>query len=132
MALHSVRPWIVLGLLVSLLAGCDKNPLAEVRGMVYYEGQPLPQGRIGFYPDEGRPAYGEIVEGKFQLTTIEAGDGALVGEHRVSIHSDAPTEDPFADAESLIPLRYRDPDTSGLTAEVVPGPNLDLRFELTK
>jgi len=61
--------------------------------------------------------------GRYELTTFRAGDGAMPGKHVVTIHSFRP--DPNADPELdlvkpvwLIPSRYGDPATSGLSADV--------------
>ena len=50
-----------VGVLVS--AGCGRNPLntAAVSGHVTYYGKPVTEGRITFYPEEGRAATGASV-----------------------------------------------------------------------
>jgi len=77
--------------------------------------------------------------------TYEPGDGAPVGTHQVAIQAtsaggSAVTSDPgdsgpadlsyMGGGESLIPKKYGNPETSGLTAEVVAGEN-QLSFALT-
>ncbi len=125
--------------LVAVLAfvtavGCGSNDLAGVRGSVSYRGKPLEHGRVGFHPEEGRPAFGDIAsDGTFTLTTLSPNDGASIGNHRVTIHSDRPADpdDAFSDRIALIPTRYQKPETSGLTAEVKAGVTNTFRFELT-
>lgn len=115
------------------LSGCGSSPYAPVEGTVKYRNQPLDHGRIIFYPEKGgRPAYGEIQNGQFRLTTLSPGDGALIGKHRVAVHCDraAKPNDAFSDRISLIPKRYTSPDSSGLVVEVKPGPN-EFHFTLT-
>jgi len=119
--------------LAAVLTGCGSSGIAPVRGTVEYQGKPLEQGRVGFHPENGRPAFGDLKDGQFTLTTLEPGDGAVVGLHRVTVHSDEPSDpnDAFSDRISLIPDRYTKPDTSGLTAEVKPGGNNEFQFTLT-
>jgi hypothetical protein len=83
-------------LCVALLAtGCSKSPyeLAPVHGKVAVDDKPLFQGKIRFAPvaqgseiNSGKPAFGKIEsDGTFRLTTFEPNDGAVVGEHWVTI-----------------------------------------------
>ncbi len=109
----------------------DGGPsLGQVSGSVTYKGQPLSQGEISFFPTNGRPAFGKIVDGKIvEATFVATNDGVPVGTHQVSIQSMTNADDMYAEQKSLIPKRYGDPATSGLTAEVQKGQN-DLSFEL--
>jgi len=131
--------------------GCGRNqrpPLAKAGGIVLYQGKPLPAGRISFIPDRsrgtmGRGASGIIgSDGRFAMQSFAAGDGALVGFHRVAIDSweevrpstptvtadDVPAPPP--PMKSRIPVRYNDHTSSGLTAEVLAQPNNDFEFVL--
>lgn len=114
--------------------GCGSSDLAAVRGSVSYRGKPLEHGRVGFHPEEGRPAFGDIGrDGTFTLTTLSPNDGASIGNHRVTIHSDRPADpdDAFSDRISLIPARYQKAETSDLTAEVKARGTNTFHFELT-
>jgi hypothetical protein len=81
----------------SAALGCSQSPyeLAEVRGTVLVDGHPLPRAKVMFAPVEGaggvnpgKPAFGLMQpEGSFVLTTYDKDDGAIVGEHWVSIIS---------------------------------------------
>lgn len=116
-----------------LLAGCSESgPFrGRVTGSVTLDGVPLAAGVIGFVPDNGRPAYGKIVDGAIvEVTSERTGDGVLVGKHRVMIQP-APTGDMRVKPDSTIPERYRDSTRSGLTAEIKRGTN-ELHFALTK
>jgi hypothetical protein len=116
------------------LAGCGASDKTPVEGTVTIDGEPLAEGRIGFYPKEGRPAYGEIVDGRYTLTTLEPGDGALIGRHRVTVQADKPADpnDAFSDRIPLIPEKYFNPDSSGLTAEVTADGDNTFNFDLTR
>lgn len=75
--------------------GCSKPPydMAPVRGQVVVDGRPLTTGRVMFAPrssndriNVGKPAFGRIdSEGKYVLSTYANQDGAVVGEHLVTI-----------------------------------------------
>jgi len=60
---------------------------APVKGVVLYDGKPLSEGGVQFYPvGVGPMAAGRISkDGSFELTTANPGDGALVGEHIVVV-----------------------------------------------
>lgn len=80
---------------ILLLAGCGGAPydLAPVRGIVTIDNQPFAQGKVMFAPiaqgensNPGKPAFGLLgADGSFVLTTYADGDGAVVGEHWVSV-----------------------------------------------
>jgi hypothetical protein len=58
-------------------------------GTVTYNGNPVEKGRIDFIPTQadGRTASGEIVDGKYSLTTFVSDDGALPGPYKVEVTS---------------------------------------------
>jgi hypothetical protein len=65
--------------------------------------------------------------GEFVITTLERGDGAPVGEYRVTVVQRAPKlvgEEMVREGANLLPERLSDPKTSGITASVVEGENL--------
>ena len=128
-----VSVFLVAFVLISAMCGCGSSELAKVRGSVHYRGKPLEHGRIGFHPQTGRPAFGDIHNGKFTLATYTPSDGAVAGAHRVTVHCDVPKDpgDAFSDRVSLIPGRYQKLETSGLTVEVKAGVANDFDFELT-
>ena len=126
--------------------GCGSGlELAPVSGRVTMNGQPVTQGEITFVPHDGPPAMGTIsADGTFQLTTLEAGDGAVLGQHQVTIMATkvgsgslAPTsfEQELQGAQAggkmlipgtvtwLVPEKYSRLQTSDLTAEVKSGTN---------
>lgn len=137
---------LLLGLVVVVGCGSDRLPLGDVSGTVTYDGQPLEKGSITFEVTGVRSATGKIVNGEIvEVTTFEAGDGAPVGKARVAISSveeGPPAEEEVPDSpdapgstggmpvyKSLIPTKYANPETSGLTAVVEDGDNA-LTFEL--
>ena len=71
--------------------------------------------------------------GAFKLKTYKTGDGAVAGEHAVRLEKRI-VKDPSAEIVVeviVLPKKYADPKTSGLTATVAEkGPN-DFTFEVT-
>ncbi len=73
------------------LAGCgreaaDLPKLAAVKGVVTYNGSPLANAIVEFYPDAGAPSSGKTDgEGKFALKYSQGQDGAIIASHRVKI-----------------------------------------------
>src|SRR5262245_13443642 len=121
------------------LAGCSDRPtLGKVKGTVTLDDKPLPRATLTFETTGARPATATVVNGEIvEATTFDKGDGVPVGTHRVVVDA---TEDasstgtanpgearkPAANnmvGKSLIPARYNDPSTSGLTAEIKRGDN---------
>lgn len=142
-----------LGMTVVMTAcGCGSNraTLAQVQGTVRYKGQPLAEGQILFDVAGARPAQGWIRDGEIvDVTSYATGDGAAVGLARIAVFATPPSvslytrgsEDPEEAASapgtapttgghSLIPVKYNDPETSGLTHEMVKGVNT-LTIELS-
>lgn len=138
-----------LGLLVSV-SGCGSGypTTSTVSGKVTFGGQPVTEGMIVFQPKHGRPALGTIrPDGSYVLTTFREGDGALPGEHLVTIQSrrvrggmsaarnieeeltmsgrsSAPTT-----VQWLVPERYSREATTPLKANVNPDQNI-IDFDL--
>jgi hypothetical protein len=134
-----MRGRFAIGWLV-LLAGCGSSlpPRAPVAGLVTLDGQPLVRGTVTFAPDRGQGTIGPVAvgeigaDGRYRLTTDRhgaGGDGAVVGFHRVRVQSREAGE-PGTLVRSLIPERYGDPATSGLTAKVEAGKENHIDLEL--
>jgi hypothetical protein len=122
-----------------LLAGCgpSRPTTVPVSGRVTWQGKPVVEGRITFYPTAGRPATAAIgPDGVYHLRTFEANDGAVPGKHCVTIeakHVSRPKQpksieqemregfapdDREPKVEWLVPEKYSQQSTSPLTAEV--------------
>lgn len=131
------------------LAGCggsDRPPMEKVSGTVTLDDQPIEGASVMFMPvDGGKPAYGVTdAAGRFRLTTYDDGDGALVGDHRVTITKKEVsgvivTEDGLSGGIApegiqekwIIPERYSNPDASGLEQTVSPK-MAPIEFKLTE
>jgi hypothetical protein len=113
------------------VAGCNRGglDLAPVEGMVTYSGSPVADAGVMFAPEQGPSAMATTdAKGRFSLTTANQ-DGALIGEHRVSISKvetitiPQRTGFPLYQHKSHIPAKYGDVATSELSASVVDGDN---------
>lgn len=151
-----MRPFIY-GLLFASLGvwtGCGGEPGLEgttaVSGIVTYKGQPVEGASVTFSPASGQGRAASALtdaEGRFQLTTLKAGDGALPGSYQVTIaktevqNAMTPEEaqayfekhqkSPEVRQKELLPVKYKRPNTSGLSAEVTDGGENNFTFDLT-
>lgn len=137
-------PFLV-GLAVLLLfstgCGTGRSKLARVSGKVTYKGQPVSNAVITFLPSASSPpATADIqADGTYSLRTPNVGEGAVLGSHVVVMVTRwqglaTGTEEHKPPSLVVIPPKYSDPSTSGLTAEVQEGDNtinFDLTYDLT-
>jgi hypothetical protein len=130
--------------------GSQLEGLVPAEGVVYFDGSPLADAAIGFYPDNpaNRTAAAKTnANGKFVMTTLNSGDGVASGEYKVTITklSDTKIKETNSKEEymkesskaknevkSLIPEKYGMFGHSGLTATVPQKGIKTLKFELTK
>jgi hypothetical protein len=146
---------LALGLCMSLMfpllnSGCGADPsmpkLGKVTGKVTYKGEPLKGGSVTFTPDAakggatGQNALGQIEsDGSYELTTFNTGDGAILGQHVVTVQAYADTDafKPKADGtysyklpKPTIPLKYTKSDSTPLRLTVTEGVNkLDIELK---
>lgn len=125
--------------LASLVAstGCGNKYGATANGYVTLDGEPVRDGRLTFARPGSNdiPAIGAIGDdGGYSLTT-NAEAGVVPGEYRVSVQSFKPIEglEPgersFETPEPMVPRRYLNVKTSGLTYTVEPGSNrIDIKL----
>lgn len=147
-----LRSWWLIALAALILApGCrraDRSLLGQIEGAVRYQGNAVSEGTLIFEVGGARPAYGKIVDGCItEVSTYQDGDGVPIGLARIAVFVQEPPEssprsspsahDAAKSADtslqatssrtlsvtSLIPERYNDPATSGLTCEVHAGKN---------
>lgn len=127
-------------------AGCSNEPkLVTAGGTVTYEQKPVPGADVVFVPDAGGPpVIGRTDDqGRFSVDT-DGKPGAFVGSYKVAVTavrqkravSDAEavgmtSEQIYANHETLIPIKYNNQISSGLTATVSDDPaKNEYRFEL--
>lgn len=136
----SYEPGRTVALLIACvllsLAGCgSKYELAPVSGVVRIDGQPYPGGKVVFYPVAtggsdiaGRPSFGKMDgEGRFELSCYKQSDGAIVGEHTVTLFRAENHEEIRPDLKQLQFSRVNLP---GGKVTVNPGDN-EIDLELT-
>jgi hypothetical protein len=131
-------------------AGCgaarlERVPVHRVRGTVSFRGRPLSSALVIFHPADPASARGQVPiptgrsaqDGSFQLTTYGGNDGAPAGRYFVGISSqpESRIESGLLATKSrprpdVLGARYRDPKTSGLTAQVQEGDNQLPPFDL--
>lgn len=123
-------------LLTGLLTGCGGGGLAPVKGqLVTPDGKPAKELAGCTVVFEGKTADGRATgatgevddEGRFELTTTKAGDGAPVGSNRVSINPRWRGSSERADPLPALD-KYLNAETSGLTVDVKPGRNDDVKL----
>jgi len=143
------RAWclaVVASAACSVLPGCGgsvvRPEMAQVQGSVTYRGKKIDKGLVTYTPvnssgvSGGTNALGPIEsDGSYSLTTFNTGDGAILGQHVVTVS--VPSQDirelnkPKADGsiayilpKSAIPARYSDSTKSPLRQTVVVGKNV--------
>jgi hypothetical protein len=145
---------LILALAV-ILPGCSskKSETISVAGTVRLDGEPVRGARVLFCPKgKGRPAEGLTDDaGRFELSTFRSHDGALPGEHAVTVtlmrigtSAAKPLVEGSEEAmmasvasvsvkppEWIVPMKYSDQNTSGLSAMVSPE-SREFKFELKK
>jgi hypothetical protein len=143
---------------VPVMVGCfggsnDSNRPAVVKatGTVTHKQQPVEGATVLFVPADGGHAATGITDasGKFQLRTFEPNDGAVPGKYTVAISKyDMSTANPELEDDlaselrpdndepigptSLLPARYAEAETSGITQEVSASGANDFSFDLTE
>ena len=138
--------WLGIG-----LAGCSANSgapeVASAGGTITYQGKPLANAVVAFAADTGvRISHATTdANGRYRLSTLKPGDGAVVGNHRVTVVAQGPRREPPPGTPGagmpggpslpglpLIPEKYFQPHTSGLTAEVRSGEDNVFDIELAQ
>ncbi len=141
--------------------GCGKPAgvsFAPVTGRVVFNGQPLAEGTIHYFPDESRGTRGPMStgvlqsDGRYVLRGPGQNVGAIVGNHRVylslplrnqmptpvpvvvdgEVVLQAPPRDAGSSTAAGIPKKFLQAETSAWTATVSEGKANVLDFEITK
>lgn len=116
----------VAPLLLLILTACGGGEVlpetAPVSGVLTYKGKPVEGATIVFMPVNAKrtnPGYSTSdKEGKYKVTTYTADDGALLGEHEITVQL-------FdnVNGQSSLPGKYGYAKKSGLTATIKAGMN---------
>jgi hypothetical protein len=113
----------------AVVAGCSSEkvaPVGEVDGVVTLDGKPLERARIEFHPNPADGVSGlrstaeTDHEGRFSLKCDDGRAGAVVAEHRVTVHdllqyegikAESKHSPDYGSGELRPPPRARFPDT---------------------
>lgn len=130
-------------LLVLLLAGgvgCSPSLMGPVSGRLMFKGKPVPMAVVCFRPQSRQIGVGVTDnDGRYRLSTKKPFDGAFEGRHVVSVYpwrlgvGQEPLEPAYVpppEERVDIPDKYRVPQTSPLSADVVAGRDNTIDFEL--
>src|SRR5262249_26091982 len=104
----------------------ERPPMGRVSGKVTYKGRPVTSGSVIFTPAKdkggagGHIATGNIQpDGSYTLTTFDTGDGAILGQHIVTIESrghaamTGPPIDPKTNRPKYVPAKSATPEKYG-------------------
>lgn len=148
-----------VAILMSGCGGAAKPQPVPVKGTVVFRGKPLANARVTFFaPKAPVPAIGDTNEsGEFVLSMYSKGDGALVGENKVTVAllpsasgggmamppdptkiasgtADVPTKMQIGTGKkkevSSLPALYSDSSNTPLTWTVKPEGSSDVKLEL--
>lgn len=115
----------------SLIAGCGDAPkpwevVVPAIGEVTFEGEPIAGAQITLvpvsteFPDSVRPSATTALGGNFALGTYGNSDGAPAGEYKASVvwfKLDESGDSPVR-GDNVLPAKYANPDSSGITVVV--------------
>ena len=132
MAVPRIASVVVPALILALTFGCGSGrpETVPVSGVVLLDGQPLKaEGTVRVIPKKDRAATGEIdpATGRFTLTTFDKNDGCVRGTHTVTVLARQTIDN--TQMRWLIPEKYSQPGTSGLTV-TIDGPTDQIKIEL--
>jgi hypothetical protein len=116
---------MIVGFTCAAACGRSRPVTIPTSGEITCDNQPLADAEVVFTPAGGRPASGRTDErGRFSLTTFSIGDGAMPGEHIVTVSKqvakDAAGTGPYLEYVQLVAPHYANPQSSPLRATVSP------------
>jgi hypothetical protein len=122
---------------VGTIAGCGQSEAVPVTGTVLLNGQPAANAEVIFTPTKGRLASGSTdASGRFTLSTGAPNDGAVPGDHKVTVVEYYPPGKPppmtASGAPSRFPANYADTSLTPLKVTVERGAKNDFTLEVKK
>jgi len=136
---------LVIALLLCItVVGCggasDAPALVKVSGIANFQGKPLPEATLTFYPAKGPTGVARTnANGEFQVRT-NGSLGVVVDTHKVTVAVSAEAaETPPMDGnemavanKSILPKKYADKETTDLQIDVPDSGNQNLVLDLTE
>jgi hypothetical protein len=128
---------LIGAVLAGILSGCGQSETVTVTGTVMLNGQPAANAEVIFTPSKGRVASGSTdAAGRFTLSTAKPNDGAVPGDHKVTVVEYYPPGKPppmtVKGAPSRFPPEYADTSQTPLAAKVERGKTNDFTFDIKK
>ena len=121
---------LILLLTIFISIGCGKQTVdgrpqpVPVSGVVKYKQEACADAQLVFAPEDHQyAAYARTdSQGRFQLQTFDPGDGAVPGRFKVVVTKFEAIDLPDGGFKEtfFLPEKYRNAETSGLTATVPP------------
>lgn len=119
---------------LALLIGCSGSapPRYPVLGEVHANDVPLADALVVFHPQfatppgQPKPLAITDAQGKFQLTTLQANDGAPPGDYCITVELQQERlsgEELTRDGPNLLPAKYARPETTPFRFTVTSGKN---------
>jgi hypothetical protein len=118
---------------IVVLVGCSKPSSGTLTGKVTLNGEPVALGTIAFFSDDGGVVSSSIHDGRYRVEKAPLGHARItvqahaasqmivpIGHVQSSSSSQPKTPAKFAP----IPARYADGEASGLSHEVIAGPQV--------
>jgi hypothetical protein len=130
--------------LICCLVGCgggakDAPKLAPASGVARFNGKPIPDASVAFYPEKGPVAFGKTdANGAFQVKT-NGQLGAVIGKNKVTVIAQTQSgpippatggEMKYA-VKPTFSKKYMDPATTDLLVDVPAAGNTALVLDLT-
>lgn len=120
------KPTSSLILIFAMASGCGPGrdgslpPTAPVTGTVTFQGEAVRGGTVTFHPKgAGNPGVGWLdEEGHFSVATYYDDDGAVVGEHSVTVDMPPPLDGVDPKDIFHVPKAYTNPESTPLTVDV--------------
>ena len=132
---YSVLRLSILFPVLFLIVGCGREVgprCYPVKGQVFYQDQPVAEAMVVFHPTAPpaenfpRPIAHTDATGRFELTTLRAGDGAPAGEYTITVELREQRqvgEELVRDGPNLLPPLFAKPQSTPLRHKVDSGAN---------
>lgn len=132
-----MRNLLLASVVALVLVGCGSGGRVPIQGKVKFNDNSDVSVLAGYQVTmqlEKESSIGEIQkDGSFTMTTLATNDGVLPGQHQITVTPPPPANPDVLPPKPVIPAKYGDFGTSGLTADVAPGKGkVELTLERAK